>query len=178
MFDLTSDSGHFVHVLGMSDTGNMGSICQRNRNLRDDDPSNNIGRTVVFDKGSGCDLGSLYEVWAFSFGIGERVRVLASAAVFDPITVFNPNNPSEQKFTKDVYETTGLECSREAYHGPVYWYNRNGDEEYKTDAYGNMAEDGVFTQRVSRHSNIGIPMTSDQTLFKQVDNYCVDLPSE
>jgi len=171
-YDLEADHGYFVHVEGMADTGDVGSICQRNANSRDNNPTNDVGRTVVVPKGNGCDLGSLYEVWAFNFRVGDKLNIHASSAVFDPISVMNPHNSGEFRATKDEYGTQAFGCQREAYHGPVYWYNQDGETTYNTDAYGNIQENGVFTQRISAHQSVGIPMTHDQTLFKQISNQC------
>jgi len=181
MFDLVAPSGHRVSVQGMADTGLVGSICERDRSLSDNDPSNDIGRTVMTLPGTGChdkNPGALYEIWAFRLRLADRVELIASTAAFDPITTMNPANPSELHYTEQVFEGfSGLRgCYREAYHGPVYWYNRNGPEIFYTDAFGRPG--GPIQQRVSRHNDIGIDMSQRhpnefQNLFKQIPtNYC------
>jgi len=180
-FDLRAvESNHYVSVQGLADTALAGSICERDRNSSDNDSSNDIGRTVVTTRGSGCDLGSLYEIWLFSFrirnGSDEIANVMASTAAFDPITVMNPNNRSELIYTWDprAYPEWGQQygCDREAYHGPVYWYNQGGPTVYYTDAFGNVSPNGVLRQEISQHATIGIPMSPDQNLFKYRSNAC------
>jgi len=179
MFDLVAPSGHRVSVQGMADTGLVGSICDRDRSLSDADPSNDIGRTVMTLPGTGCHPqrpGSLYEIWAFRLRLAEKVEVIASTAAFDPITTLNPANPGELHYTEEVFQGfRGLRgCDREAYHGPVYWYNASGPEEFYTDALGRPG--GVLRQVVSRHSDIGINMSqrSDgfQNQFKLLSAHC------
>lgn len=156
-----------VHVQGMADTALAGSICER-------DAGAGIGRTVVTVPGTGCDVGSLYEIWQFVLPIRfpdgtEIVRAHASTAVFDPITVMNPADRAQLVRTSDVLPQWGENhgCDREAYHGPVYWYHRNGSTTtYRTDGFGVIRPDGGLEQTVSRHDAIGIPLTADQTLFK------------
>ena len=142
-FDLVAPDGHEVHVLGMADTFNAGSICDRDDSLatalRDDD----IGRSVVVVPGVGCDAeGSLYEIWQFELNVG-RATVVASAAVFDPITVLDPNDPGQAVLTMSAYPEVGMlyGCNREAYHGPVHWHNDSGPTRFWTDAKG-MPIDG------------------------------------
>jgi hypothetical protein len=168
-FDLAKSDGHYVHVQGMADTGDVGSICQRDAN------PGKIGRTVVIVKGAGCNVGSLYEVWLFKLAIGDKLLVHGSTAVFDPVTVMNPANKSQLILARDVYPNFGEQhgCDREAYHGPVYWYNRFGSTVYNTDAFGKIVNGGPIRQEISKHDAIGIPMTSDQTLFKFRKSTCV-----
>ena len=162
-----------VHVHGMADTGLAGSICER-------DAGGGIGRTVVTVPGTGCDVGSLYEIWQFVLPIRfpdgtEIVRAHASTAVFDPITVMNPADRAQLVRTSDVLPQWGEQhgCDREAYHGPVYWYHRLGSTTtYRTDAFGVIRPDGALEQTVSRHDAIGIPLTADQTQFKLRRSAC------
>ncbi|MCX8089133.1 MAG: hypothetical protein N3C58_07645 [Meiothermus ruber] len=179
MFDLVAPSGHRVSVQGMADTGLVGSICQRDLTLGDADPSNDIGRTVMTLPGTGCHSnspGSLYEIWAFRLRLADKAEVVASTAVFDPITTMNPANLAELHYTEQVFSGfSGLRgCDREAYHGPVYWYNRNGPEVFYTDAFGRPG--GPIRQLVSRHDDVGIWMSqrSDgfQNQFKLISKHC------
>jgi hypothetical protein len=128
----------------------------------------------VIVPGAGCDVGSLYEIWQFVLPIRypdgtEVVRAHGSTAVFDPITVMNPADRGQLVRTSDAFPQWGENhgCDREAYHGPVYWYNRlGGSTTYRTDAFGVIRPDGPLVQTVSRHDAIGIPMTADQSQFK------------
>lgn len=146
-------SGHEVHVMGMADTGGVGSICA--------DPRQ--GRTVMVVPGL-CATDSLYEIWAIRLHVG-KAEVNVSTAVFDPITVMDPADPSRLLYTSALYPqffgNDTLGCRREAYSGPVYYYNRSGPTSFRTDAYGNLAADGPLVQFVSQHDDLGVPMTSD-----------------
>ncbi len=180
MFDLVAPSGHRVSVQGMADTGRVGSICERDPTLNDTDLTNDIGRTVMTLPGTGChgqNPDSLYEIWVFKLRLAEKVEVIASTAAFDPITTMNPANPSALHYTEQVFRgfTDLRGCNREAYHGPVYWYNANGPEVFFTDAFGKAG--GPLRQLVSRHNDIGIWMawrSSDGFLnqFKLPKNHC------
>lgn len=174
MFDLKAvESSHYVSVQGLATTKEAGSICQR-------DAGQPIGRTVVTIQGTGCDLGSLYEIWAFEFSLqdgGQDIAlVMASTAAFDPITVMNPADRNELIYAWDAraYPEWGQThgCDREAYHGPVYWYNQWGPTEYYTDGFGNVTPGGPLKQVVSQHNGIGIPMSPDQSLFKHRQDAC------
>ncbi|HEU4743345.1 MAG TPA: hypothetical protein VFS50_17275 [Meiothermus sp.] len=157
MFDLVADGGRRVSLQGLADTKLAGSICQRDATLNDGDPGNDIGRTVVTLPGTGCDLGSLYEIWTFSLEVGKATAIV-STAVFDPITAMDPADRSRLTLSKDAYPSAGdpKGCDREAYHGPTYWYNGSGPTIFYTDAYGKTG--GTLRQEVSNHSDIGIPM--------------------
>lgn len=163
-FDLIAPSGHEVHVQGMADTGVSGSICARDFSLQDNNPANDVGRSVMIVKGKGCDVGSLYEIWTFKMRLAEKVEVVVSTAAFDPITTMDPDDTTKLIYTRDHY---GLSadlhgCDREAYHGPVYWYNKSGSFTFRTDAMGNLSNSlnpaVSLEQRVSLHDDIGIPM--------------------
>lgn len=162
MFDLVAPDGHYVHVQGMGDTGGVGSICA--------DPRQ--GKTVVLAKGRGCDLESLYEIWLFRFDVGAKLTVIASTSLFDPITVMDPINPTQLVYTSNHYLGSYHGCDREAYFGPVYWYNAHGPTVYYTDVYGNIVPGGVLRQEISAHNAIGIPMSPDQTQFKLRHSQC------
>ena len=176
-FDLVAPDGHEVHVHGMADTALVGSICQRDRSLSNNVPGDEVGRTVVVMPGNGCDaVGSLYEIWLFKLDVGAAT-VLASTAVFDPITVMNPADLTQAVRTEVAYPRFGVQygCNREAYHGPVYWYNRSGPTTFFTDAHGKRVAAGTplaIEQYVSRHTDIGIPMNQDQTLMKLHRSTC------
>ncbi len=120
--------------------------------------------------------GSDYEIWAFKLRLADKVEVIASTAVFDPITTMNPADRAQLRYTEQVFQGySGLRgCDREAYHGPVYWYNRNGPEVFYTDAFGRPG--GPIKQTVSLHDEIGIQMSqrSDgfQNQFKLLRNHC------
>ncbi len=129
--------------------------------------------------GTGCHSnspGSLYEIWAFRLRLADKAEVVASTAVFDPITTMNPANLAELHYTEQVFSGfSGLRgCDREAYHGPVYWYNRNDPEVFYTDAFGRPG--GPIRQLVSRHDDVGIWMSqrSDgfQNQFKLISKHC------
>jgi hypothetical protein len=168
-YDMVAPDGHFVHVAGMADTGVVGSICTRNASAPN--------RTVMTLPGTGCNTDSLYEIWGINLRIGSRLSVLVSVAVFDPITIMDPSNHSRLIYTADVPEfkpfgNAFYSCSREAYHGPIYWKNAGGSTTYHTDPYGNIDPNGAFVQTFSAVNDIGIPMSNDQTQFKKRSNHC------
>lgn len=150
-FHMTSAASYKLNVQGMADIGNVGTICDNPRQRR----------TV---QGFGCLLDSSYEIWENVLNIRNRGNVVASAivstAVFDPITSMDPadltrtvytwSEEAQQKIFKfrdprDDYRG----CDREAYSGPVYWYNRGGSQVYYTDPYGNVVDGGVLRQEIS-----------------------------
>lgn len=165
-FDLIADDGHYVHVQGMADTGQVGSICDRDKSTQDKDLTNDVGRTVVTTPEAGCKIGSLYEIWQFQFKIGDKATILAMTAAFDPITIMDPTDHLKEIFTGDVFGGDYHGCQREAYHGPVYWYNKGGGTVYDTDAMGNIVANGPLRQEISAHSDLGIPMNQDQSQMK------------
>jgi hypothetical protein len=188
MIDLVMPTGHHVRVQGMFDTQRAGSICERDRSLNDNDPNNDIGRTVVVLEGNGCDGDSLYEIWAGFIDIlradgSVAARMGTAVAVFDPITVMDPADRTRLVYTADAFAHRSGEapftppfhgCSREAYHAGAYWYNASGPTVYYTDAYGNPG--GPLRQEISQHAQIGIDMASraDGNLnqFKLRKDYC------
>ncbi|MBI3241237.1 MAG: hypothetical protein HYZ49_02975 [Chloroflexi bacterium] len=175
IFDLVADDGHYIHVQGMADTGEVGSICDRNTNSKQ-------GRTVVILPGAGCDnKDSLYEIWLFKLNIGDKALVLVSTAVFDPITIMNPANHTELNYTADVFAGRANEapftppfngCNREGYSGPVYWYNGGGQTTYHSDPMGMIMDDAPLLQEISAHNDIGIKMNQDQGQMKLRRDYC------
>ena len=86
-------------------------------------------------------LAAPYEIWSTTQSVRFQGRVVytafATPAVFDPITVLNPANPTElvyawdarvaaiKQFTDDWSGIRG--CDRESYAQPGYWYNRRPD---------------------------------------------------
>ena len=165
-YDLVAPDGHYVHVQGMADTGEVGSICDNPRHQR----------TVVYAPGTGCEVGSLYEVWAFRMALGEeRIEINGGVAVFDPMTVMDPNDKTKLIKTVDVFgarffDGNYLGCDREAYHGPVYWRNAGRSTVFYTDAHGDPG--GLLRQEVSAHHDIGIPMNQDQATMKLRRSAC------
>lgn len=176
-FDLVAPDGHEVHIMGMADTGFVGSICDREASLATPTRADDVGRTVVVIPGVGCDAaGSLYEIWTFTLDVG-RATVVASAAVFDPITVLDPYDPGQAVLTMSVYPQFGPQfgCDRESYHGPVLWYDAGGPTSFWTDAMGELVGAGTvgaIEQFVSAHDDIGIPMNQTQTQMKLHRSVC------
>lgn len=169
-YDMSSSSGHFVHIQGMADTGDVGSICSRN--------ASKPNRTVTLIPGT-CDVDSMYEIWSIAFRIrnetSSRATVNVSTAVFEPITLMDPNDLDAYVSSADHFPLGAphVSCDREAYHGPIYWRNGGGPTEYRTDPYGNIDPEGMFVQEVSAHNQIGIPFSSSgSTLFKLRTNHC------
>jgi hypothetical protein len=182
-------TGQYARIQGLFDTANAGSICDRDRASNDGDLSNDVGRTVVTLPGTGCDLGSLYEIWSGEFDVrrtdGSIVATMGSSvAVFDPITVMDPVDKSRLLYTKDVFADRQGEagiagpyngCKREAYHTGAYWYNATGPTVYYTDGFGKPG--GPLRQEISNHSQIGADMSyrsSDgyYVIYRTSTNYC------
>jgi hypothetical protein len=167
MYDVVAPDGHAVHLQGMADTGKASTLC---------DPRAAPGR-VFQAPPSVCPTDSFYEIWAETLrirnGSSDLASVSVSTAVFDPITVFNPSDPSQLLYTSDIFGGGYGGCDREAYHGPVFWYNKTGPTSYQTDAYGQVQAGGPLRQQISNHSDIGIPFTSDQSQFKFRKSQCV-----
>ncbi len=164
------NGGPSIHLQGMADTGQVGSIC---------DDRQTHTRIVLTLPGTGCQVSSTYEIWTSSLGVkngspnGDPVTALLTPAVFDPITLMDPRNHALRLFTSASFPGTFLGCKREAYYGPVYWRNAGGPTTYQTDAYGVVTPGGPLTQRVSAHSVIGPNLSQDQGQFKQFGpNHC------
>ena len=104
------------------------------------------------------------------------VRVHASFAAFDPTTIMDPADPTRVLNMGDLYPQYGhgLGCKREAYSGPVYYYNRSGPATFRTDAYGKLDPNGPIVQYVSLHDDLGVKMTTDgtQTQAKLQSHHC------
>lgn len=165
-YDMVAPGGEYVHVEGMADTGGFGDICER------DAAGGAIGRTFfAVPSTTSCPANAPYEIWQFTLDLvgqdGDGALVHASVAAFDPATALDKGTGLA------VVVPGALGCDREAYHGPVYWYQQSWSPvEFRTDAHGNRAPDGALVQQVSRHNTIGIPFSNDQTLFKLRADYC------
>lgn len=178
-FKIITSDGRKIFVQGMADTGGVDNICASPRQ----------GKTVsTLDPN--CKLGSLYEIWENKLRIINSsgdvvVQAIASTAVFDPITVMDPNNhqrlvyTSSSEFNESLLfpnnDRSGLRsCDRESYHGPVYLYNGRGKEVYYTDAMGMETSGGDLKQVVAK-SNSGanfIATNDGQSQFKIRSNHC------
>jgi hypothetical protein len=178
-YDLVSgDGSSSFHVTGIADTGNgVGSTCTNPR-----DGGKDFSTTTCPDT---------YEIWnSVNFSILDpavqytdamhvRLYVSFSSAVFDPITTQDPSDMTKLIYTQAVKgdnptidpASTQAEfrgCDREAYGGPNYWANSNGQDVYYTDPYGNVKPGpgaGLIEQRVSRSS------TSNEQ-FKYRQSFC------
>ena len=173
--DAVSPDGHVIHGQGMADTGQPISVCDRG--------STDLTRTAMFVKPRSCEVSSKYEIWPFSLKLADRATITVFAATFDPITTFDPANPTKVIYTKDAWpELTADEphsCRREAYLGPFVFTNKAGAGVFWTDPMtGQLTAPGMgLPQRVSLHGDI--PMTSAyrnrtgaQTQFKLQKDYC------
>ena len=151
-FNMRSANGYEMNVQGLADTGGLaGTICDNPR----------APRTV---QGLGCVIDSAYEIWANDLVIRNRGNMVGfvqvSTAVFDPITTMDPSDRSRKLYTWDpevlqsVFRFNNPRdhyrgCNREAYSGPVSWYNNGGTNVYYTDVYGNVENGGVLRQEIS-----------------------------
>jgi hypothetical protein len=144
----------------------------------------------VIQLNSPCRLSSGYEIWSTQqivrFQGREVYRAFATPAVFDPITVFNPANPTElvyandprvaaiKNFPDDWSKNRG--CERESYAQPGYWYNGSGRTVYYTDATGGElapTDPMALKQEISASDSISAPATTDGLVqFKMRRSYC------
>ena len=166
----------------MMDTGEAATVC----NPRVNTPTKDV---VQLD--SPCPLTSAYEIWGTTQAVmyhGREVyRSFATPAVFDPITVRNPWNPSELVYAWDprmasskVHNTDwgGFRgCQRESYAQPGYWQNHTGGRTtYHTDPMGQevaASDPHALVQEISTSQSVGAPATHDGMFqFKMARNYC------
>jgi hypothetical protein len=165
----------------MMDTGNTGAVC---------DPRSPAPVKDVIQLQSPCKLASAYEIWGTTQSVRYQGRsvytAFATPAVFDPITVLNPANPTElvyawdprvaaiKLFTDDWSSFRG--CDRESYAQPGYWHNAGGPTTFYTDAMGNevpASDPNALVQQVAAVDSIGAPATSDGLVqFKMRRSYC------
>jgi hypothetical protein len=159
----------------MMDTGGTGLVCDPRVQAPVKDV---IGLNFVIQCGK--KLPSGYEIWSTQASVknssGREVyRSFATPAVFDPITVFNPANPTElvyawdarvkaiQQFPENDW-SGNRGCDRESYAQPGYWYNGGGPVTYVTDAMGNpvaSTDPKALVQEISASNSVGSPATID-----------------
>jgi hypothetical protein len=166
----------------MMDTGGVHTVCS---------PRANAPTKDVISLGSPCKLDSPYEIWStlqYVVYHGQTVyTAFATPAVFDPVTVFNPSNPSELVYAWDSRVAAIKNfpnddwsyfrgCRRESYAQPGYWYNTTALTDFWTDSMGNEAEPSdplALVQTISRSSSVGVPATNDGLVqFKMRKNWC------
>jgi hypothetical protein len=168
----------------MMNTGGTETICANPRGAP-------IKTVLTLDPS--CQLDSLYEIWSTTASVryqGREVyRAFATPAVFDPITVFDPANPTRLLYTSDPAVNAILKfpnssrshlrgCDRESYAQPGYWYNggSSGRTVYYTDAVGNelpATDPLAIAQTISRSNSVGAPATDDGLLqFKVRRSWC------
>ena len=166
----------------MMDTGGVGAVC---------DPRVQAPVKDVMRLQSPCRLNSGYEIWSTQASVyagGREVyRAFATPAVFDPITVFNPANPTELVYAWDARMAASKSfpsdnwsgnrgCERESYAQPGHWYNGSGQTTYYTDAMGQpLASTNplALRQDISRSNSVGAPATTDGLhQFKMRKGFC------
>jgi hypothetical protein len=166
----------------MMDTGGVGAVC---------DPRVQAPVKDVMQLNSPCKLNSGYEIWSTQASVyagGREVyRAFATPAVFDPITVFNPANPTELVYTWDARMAASKTfpgdnwsgnrgCDRESYAQPGYWYNGGGPTTYYTDAHGQplaASNPLALRQEISASNSVGSPATTDGLhQFKMRKGFC------
>jgi len=165
----------------MMNTGGVGAVC---------DPRVPAPVKDVVQLNSPCRLTSAYEIWSAEqtvrFQGREVYRAFATPAVFDPITIFNPADPTElvyawdprvsaiRTFNDDWSGNRG--CERESYAQPGVWRNGGGRTTYTTDALGQevAATDPLaLVQVISASTSVSAPATTDGLLqFKMRRGFC------
>jgi len=167
-YDMIAPDGHEIHVQGMANTFASGSICERDARSQSNNP---VGRVLYINPAENtCPANSTYEIWGLMLDLSDNgqqgATIHVAAAAFDTQTGITPS-------TGAAFATGLLGCDREAYHGPVYWYNRFGPTTFRTDAYGAITANGPLEQYVSNHNDIGILFSNDQGQFKKrPSSYC------
>jgi hypothetical protein len=166
----------------MMNTGGVGAVC---------DPRKPAPVKDVMQLSSPCKLNSGYEIWSTQASVmanGREVyRAFATPAVFDPITLFNPANPTEVVYAWDTRVAAiknfpsddwsrNRGCERESYAQPGYWYNGRGQTAYYTDAVGQPLASGdplALRQEISTSESVGSPATTDGLKqFKMRRGFC------
>ncbi len=168
-YDLVKpQTGHFMHIQGMADTGLAGDICQRDATLGDSNVEDNIGRVFFVEPDKTACVGNgPYEIWSFRLVLTGHAEVNIATAAFDPATRMDPTDLSRLVLTGEKG------CRREHYNGPAYWYNAGKPIVFYTDALG--APGGTLRQEVSRHDAVGIPLSSDGTALTKLErNHCAE----
>lgn len=182
------DSG-FVHTRLMMDTGGVDNVC---------DPRGGEPVKDMFTLPNRCKVNSGYEIWTTSQYIhladGRALgRPRAVPAVFDPITVFNPANPSEviyawddrfkpyRNFPNDDW-TINRGCVRESYAQVANWWNAGGPTQVYTDSMGHetsQANPLAILQTIPakeivdhRSSTVRPGETAGNQAFKLRKDYC------
>lgn len=165
----------------MMDTGATGAVC---------DPRSPAPVKDVIQLQSPCRLGSAYEIWSTTQTVMYQGRAVytafATPAVFDPITVLNPANPTEvvyawdprvasiKLFNDDWSYFRG--CDRESYAQPGYWRNAGGPTTFYTDVMGHEVsptDPNALVQHLAAVDSIGAPATNDGLVqFKMRRSYC------
>ncbi|HEX4923810.1 MAG TPA: Ig-like domain-containing protein [Bdellovibrionales bacterium] len=166
----------------MMDTGGVHAVC---------DPRFEGATKDVVMLSSPCKLGSTYEIWGTTGSVmyqgREIYRAFATPAVFDPITVFNPANPTELVYIWDPRVDATLlfpgnpregyrGCDRESYAQPGYWYNDTDRTVFYTDAHGEelpSTDPLALKQVISRSRSVGAQATNDGLVqFKMRKDFC------
>jgi hypothetical protein len=164
----------------MLNTGSVSDVC---------DPRSPAPTKDALTLQNRCKVNSSYEIWGTFQTIKdsgrEIYRVFVTPAVFDPITVFNRDNPLEviyawdtrvaaiKNFNDDWSGHRG--CVRENYAQIGYFYNGGGSTTYYTDHMGNVVSQnvtGAIRQIVSASNVVGLASTQDNLQFKMKTNYC------
>lgn len=165
----------------MMDTGGVSDVC---------DPRTPAPTKDGILLQNRCKLGSSYEIWSTTQTIKNGGTTLykgfATPAVFDPITVFNKDNPTEvvyvwdprvaniKSFPNDNWSNY-RGCVRESYAQVGYFYNGAGQTTYYTDPMGNVVPQSdpmAIKQTISTSNVIGMLSTADNVAFKKKINYC------
>jgi hypothetical protein len=173
----------------MMDTGGTGIVCDP----RSPAPIKDVIALDFSVRCNGAKLGSSYEIWSTEQVVrnaaGDVVyRAFATPAAFDPVTLFNPANPTEvvyawdprvvaiKQFPGDTWWDQFRGCERESYAQPGYWYNAGGPTAYYTDAVGQPVASThplALRQEISASASIGAPTTNDGLgAFKMRVGYC------
>jgi hypothetical protein len=158
-------------------------------------PRANAPTKDVMSLGSPCLLDSAYEIWGTTQTVNYGGKIIyqsfATPAVFDPITVFNPANPTEVVYNWDPRVDSIMRfpnnsrkayrsCDRESYAQPGYWFNgRTGRTTFYTNTMGSEVSPTdplALIQTISQSESVGAPATNDGLVqYKSRRSWCQHL---
>lgn len=162
----------------MADTGGVAAVC---------DPRAPAPTKDELMLGAPCKVDSPYAIWSMKAKVQQGGRVLLdqliTPAVFDPITVFNPANPTETVYAWDPRMAAGKNhpddwsdhrgCSRESYSIlPKVETQGQTTDVYQTDVMGTVVAGGPITVYLPRGLSGVPPNSSDIEQFKLRVDYC------
>lgn len=175
----------FVHIQLLNNTGGVSDVCDPRQG--DFEGSSKDGFMIP----SRCKIGSGYEIWITRHTIRDSSgRTIytgqVTPAVFDPITVFDINNPTNLVYAwSDAYKPYRAfpnddwsyfrGCNRESYAQVGNFYNTGGPTTIWTNPEGNQTSSSApnaLKQQIAAIDLVGHKSTADNESFKIRRSYC------